>query len=248
MPWSDLPGDLERFAAELGRVEETELTSRSLITYLGHFRQMWKSMKCIKLSTVGVPIPPPRRQNLHPSNCEVSYAEIRFIFELGNEFKEKCIPLRADFQVCVRGSLTESHCIVELEDHWRVDSHFFPEDPPPREPHPYFHFQRGGHAQTEFVSHESFVPGTGLAPKSDDCWRGLMQSPGPRVPFIPHCPILAIDFAIGQHDGPIWSKLRGSSEYRALIKKAQGRLWTPFFDGLSRADVRKRYMGPVFCE
>jgi hypothetical protein len=72
----------------------------------------------------------------------------------------------------------------------------------------------------------------------------LLQSPGPRIPLLPMCPILAIDFAIGQHDGLVWRRLRGVPEYLRIVQNAQMRLWAPFFDALSSPDTRRRWVGP----
>lgn len=244
MAWDDFSDDLFVFAEQLGLEEATERTGNGLLTIHPYLERSWRTRRAMSVVR-GVPLPCPRKKGLHPRNADVADAEISFAFELGDEWDTIKIPYRADFQVRVCGYLELENCIVDLEDHWRVDSHAFPTNPPPREPHPYIHFQRGGHAQDSFASAVSFVPGDGLDNKGVVEWRGLLQSPGPRIPFAPHCPILAIDFSIGQHDGDVWKALREKPEYRDIIARAQQRLWTPFFDGLASQDVRARWMGPV---
>jgi hypothetical protein len=62
------------------------------------------------------------------------------------------------------------------------------------------------------------------------------------------CPILAIDFAISQHDGGVWRRLRAVPEYLGIVEKAQLRLWTPFFDALTSRQGRRRWIGPLIIE
>lgn len=244
MPWAQLSHDLREFAEQLYKEENTQQTANGLFAVFGHLDQMWRSRREMSV-TQGIPLPCPRKKGLHPQNSDVVDAEIRFAFELGDEWEVEHLPKRADFQVKVLGKLALNNCVVELEDHWRVDSHIFPPDPPPHEPHPYFHFQRGGHAQDQFTAGGRFVPGRDLDNAGPGDWKGLLQTPGPRVPFAPHCPILAIDFSIGQHDGYVWRRLRGIPQYRDIIGRAQERLWTPFFTGLADLGLRARWMGPV---
>ncbi|WP_125880871.1 hypothetical protein [Pseudomonas sp. o96-267] len=246
MSWDDLPDDLDQFASELRSHTATEVTADGLSMIMAHLKATWLTQKTMASGERGISIPPPRQKGIHPHNSVVERAELKFIFSLGADYEAQYMPRQADFQVCIGGSLVLDHCAIELEDHWRVDSHIFPPDPPPREPHPYIHFQRGGHAQDSFSRQPYFVPGQDLPEMKRDVWRGLMQFPGPRIPFPPHCPILAIDFAIGQHDGDIWKTLREQHGYRSVIKNAQSRIWAPFFDGLQNQAVRQRWMGPVF--
>lgn len=246
MPWQDFPGDFEELANALYSLEETTRTADSLRLIAGYIGASWRTQGIAKSGPSGIDIPLPRKKALHPRLCNVQRATMHFEFELGGEFDEFRIPKRADFQICVDGFLEVKNSIVELQDHWRVDSHTFVNPEDAKEPHPYFHFQRGGHAQEAFANHESFVPGTSLPDNLQASWRGLMQSPGPRIPMIPHCPILAIDFAIGQHDGGVWHRLRNIQLYREIIKRAQERLWSPFFQALSQPKLRDRYFGPVF--
>jgi hypothetical protein len=245
MSWDQFSADLRKFAEQLYQEQTTQPTANGLFAVFGHLERTWGVKREMSV-TEGIPLPCPRKKGLHPQNSDVVEAEIRFAFELGEDWEAAHLPHRADFQVKVLGKLALENCVIDLEDHWRVDSHTFPADPPPHEPHPYFHFQRGGHAQDQFAAQERFVPGRDLDSAGASDWKGLLQSPGPRVPFAPHCPILAIDFSIGQHDGMVWRRLRGTPEYRNIIGRAQERLWTPFFAGLADIAVRARWMGPVF--
>lgn len=247
MAWDDYLGDIEEFAEALDICEATERTADSLRRVFGYIRHTWPRLQIASSGEVGIEIPPPRLKAMHPRQCKIRSAELRFIFELGGRFDETAMPKQADFQVRVRGYLEAANSVVDLEDHWRVDSHIFPNIEEAREPHPYFHFQRGGRAQDAFENHHRFLPSANLPDNDDASWRGLMHSASPRIAMAPYCPILAIDFAISQHDGDVWRVLRNSAAYNLLIKRAQDRLWTPFFSALARPEIRKLWMGPVFA-
>jgi hypothetical protein len=245
MAWDRLPAELAAFAEQLGKERPTERTAEFIRTFSAKFDHDWRVGKTLKSEVEGAPIPPPRNQGLHPTGCNVSEAYIQFEFHLGDIPEEAghVFPQRADFQVRVLGTLDLPSSIVELEDHWRVDTHLYVGEGEPREPHPYFHFQRGGYAQDRFAALDGFVPGKALPPREAESWRGLLQSPSPRIPLPPMCPILAIDFAIGQHDGLVWRHLRALPEYLRIVQNAQLRLWTPFFEALSSVKTRKRWIG-----
>lgn len=129
MPWAQLSHDLREFAEQLYKEENTQQTANGLFAVFGHLDQMWRSRREMSV-TQGIPLPCPRKKGLHPQNSDVVDAEIRFAFELGDEWEVEHLPKRADFQVKVLGKLALNNCVVELEDHWRVDSHIFPPDPP----------------------------------------------------------------------------------------------------------------------
>jgi hypothetical protein len=247
MDWDRLPAELATFAEQLGKERSTERTADFIRTYYAKFDHDWRAGKTLRSEVDGAPIPPPRSQGLHPTGCNVSEAYIQFEFHLGDIAGDprSVFPQRADFQVRVLGTLDLSGSIVELEDHWRIDTHLYAGASEPREPHPHFHFQRGGHAQERFAALEGFVPGKALPAREAESWRGLLQSPSPRIPLPPMCPILAIDFAIGQHDGLIWRRLRDIPEYNRIVRNAQMRLWNPFFDALASAEIRRRWIGPI---
>jgi len=248
MVWSRLHDHLAEFADKLRREPATARTAEVLYTYGSLFRNDWKKGRTIKSPEGGVPIPPPRDQGLHPHGCTVREAYIHFEFELGSvaQTPQHVFPKLADFQVRVLGNLKLSHCEVGLEDHWRVDTDRYAIASRPREPHPYFHFQRGGYLQDGFAGQDGFVPGHALpASTAATPWRGLLQSPGPRIPLPPMCPVLAIDFTISQHDGTVWRRLRENPEYHAIVRAAQARLWTPFFDAMASHDLRRRWFGAL---
>ena len=247
MAWGRLPAELAELADQLRNEPSTERTADFIYTYRGKYESDWRTSKVIKSEADGAPIPPPRNQSLHPTGCNVSEAYIQFEFHLGDitEDAGNVFPRQADFQVRVVGSLDLPGCLVELEDHWRVDTHLYAGAGEPKEPHPHFHFQRGGYAQDWFAALGGFVPGAALPARGSESWRGLLQSPGPRIPFPPMCPILAIDFAIGQHNGLVWRRLRAIPEYQRIVQNAQLRLWTPFFDALACSQTRRRWIGPL---
>lgn len=244
--WANYLEDFQSFSDVLDGFDATSDTAQSLRVIGGFAQAAWYSGRRISSGASGILIPPPRLKAMHPRLCTAESAVMFFSFELG-DFESKAIPQRADFQVKVTGALQGESSLVELQDHWRVDSHIFPKIEDANEPHPYFHFQRGGHAQDEFCDDVGYVPNAQMPDVNGVLWRGLMQSPGPRIPMAPHCPILAIDFAIGQHDGLVWHRLRSDPSYSVIIRRAQDRLWTPFFDALSTPAFRSLYMGPVFA-
>jgi hypothetical protein len=247
MAWDDFLDDMRYFADALDACESTEMTAGSLRRIYGHVENSWRGNQSANSGDAGIEIPPPRNKAMHPRLCKPENAALRFAFVLGEKFDERAMPVQADFQVRVEGYLEAENSVVHLEDHWRVDSHQFPNIEDAVEPHPYFHFQRGGHAQDAFSDHERFLPSEKLPDNDEASWRGLMQSPSPRIPMAPHCPILAIDFAIGQHNGEIWRRLRNDTDYLSVVRRAQARLWTPFFDALIRPEFRTLWMGPVFA-
>lgn len=243
MGWDTLLDDLTDFALSLLRLPETERTGQALFDDQTWFLHTWSRDKSVS-SSGQIPVPPPRNKALHPTGCDISGAYIQFQFKLGDTIDVKKVPALSQFQVRVTGDAAYELCLVELEDHWRVDTHDFQGSP--REPHALIHFQRGGHSQDAWAAKANYVPGPALPQRAgDDYWQALLQSPGPRVPFLPLCPILAIDYVIGQHDGDIWDRLRNSSEYRTIVGHAQERLWLPFFEGLSSEGLRRRWLGPM---
>lgn len=248
MTWDTFPQELGIFAEALSRKSETEPTANGLWTLHGAFSSSWRRSRSLR-SGGGIQIPVPRNKALHPKAAKMLEAEIDFVFELGDSIDSIPIPARSEFQVCIRGHVDYDGLIVELEDHWRVDTDARAVGTQPWEPHPKVHFQRGGHAQDRFTSNPGFLPSESLPPSNGNPWSSLFQSPGPRVPFPPFCPILAIDYVIGQHDGAVHRVLRSTPEYREVVIRAQRRLWTPFFEKLSsNANVRRIWLGDMLIE
>ena len=242
MSWDSLPEEMRLFAVELRKDTATELTGQSLLSIYGALDYKWRTQRTMKTDSP-LPIPPPRDKGLHPERCKVHAAHLSFRFVLGPRFDQDKLPAVTELQVRVEGLADYEHCVVQLEDHWRVDTHAFKETP--REPHPLIHFQRGGYEQDAWARRPNYVPGRALPALSSNYWDGLLQSPGPRIPMPPLCPMLAIDFVIAQHDGTIWGRLRDNPEYRQLIRASQRRLWDPLFDALSNTEIRQRWLGPI---
>lgn len=240
-----LPDELERLAEVLQREPFTKVTSNSIYTNLGRFRSDWAAS--LRLHCNGLGLPTPRNQGLHPVGCAVHSASLDFQYEWrGGEV----MPWRAEYQVRVEGLLDAGDALFELQDHWRLDTDMYApsrreaydaEQNSPKEPHPLFHFQRGGNAQDTFASND-FLPGTPCKIRGQ--WKGLLQSPGPRVPVLPLDPILAIDFCLSQNDGTVWRRLRNVPEYLTIIEEAQQRLWEPFFAKLQDPAFRRTWFGP----
>ncbi len=245
--WDAFPDELAEFADALNKLESTASTADSLRVVAAFAQYSWREELRVLSGDAGVRIPPPRNKALHPRLCKAEEAIIHFNFALGDSFEKDAFPKQADFQVTVKGSLEGKHGFVELEDHWRIDSHLAGDPKDANETHPYFHFQRGGHALDAFSESHLYVPNDEMPEPEKGVWRASMLSPGPRIPMAPYCPILAIDFTIGQHDGGIWHNLRADADYLNIIRRAQDRLWMPFFAALARAEFRALWMGPVFA-
>ncbi|SOC22106.1 hypothetical protein [Rhodobacter maris] len=240
-----LPDELESLADAMRREPSTEETASWIYTNLGRFRTDWKNGQ--QLCGNGLVLPTPRNQGLHPVGCELHFASLDFQYEWRDG---EVMPWRAEYQVRVEGLLDAGGALFELQDHWRIDTDMYAPSRrgaenaaqnPSKEPHPLFHFQRGGHAQDAFAS-RNFLPGTPCAIQGE--WRGLLQSPGPRVPVLPLDPILAIDFCLSQNDGTVWRRLQNFPEYLTIIQEAQRRLWEPFFEALQDPVFRRTWFGP----
>jgi hypothetical protein len=240
------------FAKALRSLPESQQTGRTLDMSLRKFERDWENSKSVKSEGEGIPLPPARDQGLHPRNCSIDKVILSFDFELGTPIDggEWHCPKKAAFEVCVRGALETGECQIALEDHWRVDTDMYADQPEEgREPHPLIHFQRGGDALYEFAQAPGFVPGPALpAPVNDHLWHGVMQIPGPRIPLPPMCPILAIDYAISQLNGVVWKKLRAKRDYQVLVADAQSRLWVPYFHSLTNVATRRKYLGRIMVD
>lgn len=242
MSWFDFPNDLAEFSDSLRSQEETQDVADDLARDMGKFNATWRSGRRMSTGSSPIRIPPPRAKALHPRLCSADGAWMTFVFVGPQE--DEGMPEIADMQVRVSGLLDVPSGPVEVEDHWRVDTDRYTTSAP-REPHPSFHFQRGGHAQDSFAAHPLFVPGMELPAPPSEYWRGLMQSPAPRLPVPPMCPVLMLDFAISQHDGTIWQRLRSRADYSRIIASAQTRLWSPFFESLAEFSARRKWFGAI---
>lgn len=237
-----LPGRLKKLEDVLRTKQPTKKAADFLRDHRASFQSQWAASNSVQAKEL--PLPLPRDQGLHPTGCLLDASLLSFHFCAAEE--GEC-PKRADFQVKNIGMIEAGEAVIELEDHWRVDAEQEnPGEPATegREPHPRFHFQRGGHAQDAFAAMDGFLP-SAKAPLEKGDWRALMQHPGPRIPSLPFDPILAIDFCIAQNDGPLWKQLRAIPEYRHLIAVSQDELWKPFIDRLQQPAGRRDWLGPV---
>jgi hypothetical protein len=237
--WRGFPAELSGFASQLTRHRDTRRTGEALQTLSGGFQNSWRRDYRVQTTGEGIPVPLPRPQSLHPAGSELVDSFLCFDFQAAQDTRH-----HAQFQVRVVAQLSLADCEVHLEDHWRVDTDFSAVTTA-REPHPPYHFQRGGHAQDAFAQQAEYVPGPSLAGKATTSWFASLQCVGPRMLTPPMCPILAIDYTISQHDGPLWRKLRSEPEYISWVKSAQERLWAPFFAGLNDPTLRFGLIGPV---
>ena len=231
--------ELSLLAGGLNGVGEDRETSEWLFSNSGRLENEWRRGRTV--TARGIPLPLPRRKGLVPREGQLEGVYLSFVFAEGEETH---VPERADFQVLVRGSVVGAGTHFELEDHWRVDTHLdYRGGDVPHEIHPIFHFQRGGHAQDDFAQHENFLPGLGNGIAG--VWKGVLQCEWPRMPALPMDPILGIDFCIGQANGAVWNRLRNVPEYFSLVEQAQQRVWHPFFEDLSNAEFRRRWLGKL---
>jgi hypothetical protein len=247
MSYSELPGQMQRLERVLRRFPETKRAAEFIKSQRPTFEKQWAKDRMV--SARSLPLPRPRAQGLHPVGCEISDCFLSFKFQLGTHDR----PVKqADFQMRIVGNLITDDSIIELEDHWRIDADVEyvkkkggrQSIKEAREPHPSFHFQRGGHAQDQFTEQDGFVP-SAQTKLGEGAWKALMQYPGPRIPALPFDPILAIDFCMAQNDGPLWKRLRNYPEYFGLIKATQTQIWKPFVESLAAPAGRKAWLGPM---
>lgn len=250
MSWAGYVTDLVAFGEVLDRQPETQATADGLRTEAARFALAWSEEHSLVSSKPGIRLPIPRRGH-HPTECEVDEAWLTFAFQV--EGDDSPLPRRADYQIRVVGSLLYPEgAALTVEDHWRVDTHQYnivPEAglPAPNEPHALFHFQRGGYAFESFAAGVGYVPGRDLPVRGDGVWLASMHNDGPRVPHLPMCPIIAIDYVLGQHDGRVLRRLRESPEYGELVRSAQDRIWTPFLTSLSTRLGQKAWLGELIA-
>lgn len=240
-----LPTNLQKLESVLRSKKPTKATAEFLREQRANFAAQWTKDKSVRAR--GMPLPLPRDQGLHPTGCSLEAATLNFHFKASTE---GTCPALAEFQVKISGLLEAGPATIELEDHWRIDAEVEQKADAEkttkegREPHPRFHFQRGGHAQDAFAAMTGFLPSENTQLQAGE-WRSLMQYPGPRIPSLPYDPILAIDFCIAQNDGPLWKLLRAIPEYRNLVETSQIDLWKPFIERLNEPAGRRDWLGPV---
>lgn len=129
------------------------------------------------------------------------------------------------FNIRVETANKESICT------WHFDRHIHSaEGIDPKEAHPLYHFQHGGHAMKEIVGSLGKV----------------LLLPAPRIAFPPLDATLAVDFLLSNFAGSAWQELRNNHEYAKLLREAQERYWKPYIARLAawwepgpRSDERK---------
>lgn len=257
--WSGAFAELERLAVRLEARSETVPTGVGLRSETSGAKAASTQIltdpdnnrRYRRMRLRNIPVPCPSDQGLHPTGARLSDATVSILYELWEETKGfvrfNNEPLdrirRADLQVRVSGAVTYGARTVAVEDHWRVDTHHFSQASV--DPHPWIHYQRGGHAQDVFAAVAGFLPGECLTQSlfdPDVPLTGLMQSPAPRIATPPLDPICAIDFVLAQHRGSLWAKLWSDVDYAGLISTAQGRLWEPWFEALNDKKQRRHLM------
>ncbi len=104
----------------------------------------------------------------------------------------------------------------ELVSAWHFDRHAYP--PANNSPcHPTYHFQFGGRGLKD------------VADKID----GIIVLDTPRYFAPPMDPILAVDFLLSHFNGSMWHSLQNDVRYIGIVRRAQERLWKPYFDQIS---------------
>ena len=105
----------------------------------------------------------------------------------------------------------------KLVSAWHFDRHGYATTAP-SPCHPRFHFQFGGFELKEF------------ADKVD----GILVLDTPRHFAPPLDPILAADVLVSHFNGPAWHVCRDNDpRYVAIVRRAQQRLWKPYFEKIS---------------
>lgn len=241
----EIAEDLLKLEPALRREGDTVGTADAIATFGGSIRSAWRRNVHLRGE---VPLPLPRHQGIHPKQARLQSATMSFSFLAPAIAGQPVETLRAEIQVCIKGTLELPEGEVSLEDHWRMDTHAFDDEEaegrkPPREAHPLFHFQRGGHAQDTFTATPGFVPSVDLPAPNANRWCGLMQHPGPRVAVMPMCPTTAMDYVISQHNGLLWRKLRNIPEYGGTVERCHDRMWKLYADGLADPIRRKGLLG-----
>lgn len=252
VPWSGQSSDKPMIAdtadafislAEpLARRGETENTAEAICALSGAIRAAKRNGAPL---AGRLPVPIPRDQGIHPPRAKVLEAELNFHFHLEPSEQIKVEDIFCEIQVCVRGLMDVGE-LIELEDHWRIDTqkkYDQEEGGPPREAHPLFHYQRGGHAQDAFSAHDRFVPGPAVTRGAN--LRGLMQYPGPRIAVVPLCPTLALDTVLSQHDGPLWRHLQNIPEYYNVVTQQRSTIWALYDDALRDEKRRSALISAV---
>jgi hypothetical protein len=257
--WASPLAELDHLAINLERRSGTVPTAAGLRTAIGAARaaaaHVWldsdttRRFRSMRLRNI--PVPCPSERSLHPKGARLTNASISIVYEcwedtdgferFGSEELDRI--RRADVQVCVTGSVTYGTRAVSVQDHWRVDTHYFIQES--EDPHPWIHYQRGGHAQDEVAASPGFLPGDCLSNCLFDPEiqiTTLMQTPAPRIATPPLDPVCAIDFVFAQHSGLLWSSLWSDVEYSGLVRRAQTRLWEPWFNALSNPKHRRHLM------
>lgn len=105
----------------------------------------------------------------------------------------------------------------ELVSAWHFDRHAHP--PANNSPsHPTYHFQFGGQ---------------GLKSIADNI-DGVIILDTPRYFAPPMDPILVVDVLLSHFNGPKWHTIRNNeARYIDIVRRAQARLWKPYFDKIS---------------
>ncbi len=257
--WASPITELERLAVYLEKRAETVSTGAGLRTAVSAAKAEAASIhteaetgrQYRRMRLRNVPVPCPTNHNLHPTAATLSDAKISMVYECWEDIagfaRFDSDPLdrirRADLQVRVRGSAPYGPRTINLEDHWRVDTHHFAGFS--SDPHPWIHYQRGGHAQDEFASTAGFLPGACLADslfEPEIELSGLLQTPAPRIATPPLDPICAVDFVLAQHSGVLWGNLWANVDYAGLMRSAQERLWEPWIQALANRAHRRQLM------
>jgi hypothetical protein len=223
--WAQAFTELDRLAVLLERRSSTIDTAAGLRSAIAAARahasatfaddkgRRYRSMRLGR-----IPIVHPSDGGLHPPGAQLRKAATNILFECWDETKgherfgdERLDRIRVtDVQVLVQGVVRYGERDVVVEDHWRVDTHHFPGDP--IDPHPWTHYQRGGHAQDIFSAGHGFLPGACLTDslfEQDVHLRGLMQTPAPRIA----CPPLG---------SCMRSRLRSGAAQRTCMERAVG--------------------------
>lgn len=176
-----------------------------------------KEIISFAVSNIDIQIDPPRHRK--PPSVVI---ENRLLVDI--VFKQECTTentvenilnsiIENEIQFRVKGKKGRH----ELVSAWHFDRHPYP--PANNSPcHPTYHFQFGGQELKEVTD------------KID----GVVILDTPRYFAPPMDPILAVDVLLSHFNGPKWHTVRNNEpRYVSIVRRAQARLWKPYFDQIS---------------
>lgn len=153
-------------------------------------------------------------QNVFPQGCGGEWLNIYMNLNLRGQCNDELDDGLTDLVLEIRIETESKQNICS----WHFDRHIVDaKSMPPKEAHPLYHFQHGGHAMNDLA---------------ESLGKTLLL-PAPRLAFPPMDAVLAIDFILSNFAGNCWQKLRDETMYSKLLKEAQYKHWRPYIKRLA---------------